>query len=893
MTDTSWERLKAAFAEALELEPAARASYLAEIARSDAELGSELAVLLEHHEDAPTFLEKPATEIGLGLVPPAPPPEDRIGPYRVERELASGGMGSVYLGERDDDLFDQRVAIKTVRADVASDFVERRFESEMRILAQLEHPNIARLLDGGVTSEGRLYFVMEYIDGEALNRYCTTKELGLEARLDLFGRVCEAVHFAHQNLVIHRDLKPSNVLVDERGDPKLLDFGIAKLVTGGSSRDPDVTQTEARFMSTGYASPEQVRHEALTTASDVYSLGVILYELLTGVRPHDIAGLSPADTERTLAEVAPKRPSIRAEGSTHGVPARALKGDLDTIVLKALHKDPGRRYPSAEALAVDLQRFRSGLPITARGDGLAYRASKFVRRHAWGVSVSALIALLIVAATVTVARQSVQVRQERDRAAVVSEVLVDVFGSADPRALGQREITARELLDRGVERVESRFTEDPITGADLLDVIAQAYQNVGEFDRAQSIMERSLEMRRAITPPPEADIGQSLNDLGNLALLQRRIEDAEPLLLESLAIRRSVLEAPHAELAQSLNNLGQLRLSTRDFEAADTLLGEALTMQRALYSEPDRDLAITLQASGLLHQIRGEFDEAEAFYEEAAGMQRAVLGAPHPDLAQTLNNLGLLRQTRGDFDGAEPLLRESLEMRQAMLGEDHPMIGIGLHNLALLVGERGDFDAALPLFERALALSEAGVGRAHPQTATVLNNLGGALSATGRLDEASTALEEALAIRQGSLPDGHPHLAFSYNAVGLLRLAQGRNVEARSYVDQAVGLRRGIAGGQHPDLAVSLDALGQIAMADEAWEEAAEHFDEALALRTQLLPSGHPHTSTTRVRLGVAQCRAGVGEASGNVEEGLATLAAALGSDHRLVGTLRAEAAAC
>lgn len=893
MTDTSWDRLKAAFAEALELDPESRAGYLADLRASDPDTGAELAVLLEHHDDAPTFLEKPATDIGLGLVPPAPPPEDRIGPYRVERELASGGMGSVYLGERDDDLFDQRVAIKTMRGDVASDFVERRFESEMRILAQLEHPNIARLLDGGVTPEGRLYFVMEYIDGETLSRYCTSKRLGLDARLELFGRVCEAVHFAHQNLVIHRDLKPSNVLVDERGEPKLLDFGIAKLVSEGSSSDPELTRTDARFMSTGYASPEQVRHEPLTTASDVYSLGVILYELLTGVRPHDTAGLSPADTERTITEVAPTRPSARTDGGAQGVQPRALRGDLDTIVLKALHKDPNRRYASAEAFAADVRRFRSGLPIAARGDGWGYRASKFVRRHAWGVSVSGLIAALIVTGTVIVARQSVEVRQERDRAAVVSEVLVDVFGSADPRALGQREITARELLDRGVERVESRFTDDPITGADLLDVIAQAYQNVGEFERAKAIMERSLEIRREITPPPQADIGQSLNDLGNLALLQRQIAEAEPLLLESLAIRRTVLEAPHAELAQSLNNVGQLRLSTRDFEAADTLLGEALAMQRELYSGPHRDLAITLQASGLLRQIRGEFDEAEAFYEEAAGMQRAVLGAPHPDLAQTLNNLGLLRQTRGDFDGAEPLLRESLEMRQTMLGEEHPMIGIGLHNLALLVGERGDAEAALPLFERALTLSDAAVGRAHPQTATVLNNWGGTLTDVGRLDEASAALEEALAIRQATLPEGHPHLAFSYNALGLLRLAQDRNDEARSMVDRAITARREVAGGLHPDLAVSLDARGRVAMEDQSWEEAASHFQEALALRLQLLPEGHPHTASTRVRLGIALCRSGDPEASNHVEAGLAALSEALGSEHTLVRGLDAEAAAC
>ncbi len=865
MSKVRWDRLKDLFAETLDLAPRERAARLDSLVVSEPELGRELAALLHHHDQATTFLEEPATDLGLALVPPAPPPEHHIGAYRVVSELGSGGMGSVYLAERDDELFDQKVAIKIVRPDMSSGVVQRRFEAEMRILAQLEHPNIARLLDGGITPEGRAYFVMEYVEGASLTKHCEEGRLDLNSRLMLFEAVCDAVQFAHQNLVIHRDLKPSNILVDGRGHPKLLDFGIAKLIPA-EALDVELTRTEGQFLTTGYASPEQIRREPLTTAADVYSLGVLLYELLTGSRPFDVSGMSPADTERTIVGERPTRPSVTASDQKTGVPARSLRGDLDTIVLKALRKEPGRRYASAQALAEDLRRFRTGLPISARADSWGYRTTKFLQRNRWGVAAATLVMATAAAGAMAVLHQSAQVREERDRAAAVSGVLVDIFRSSDPRALGQSEVTARELLDRGLERVDSRFSGDPATHAALLDVIGQAYQNVGEFAGAQRVMERSLSLRQELGGAATGDVAQSLNDLGNLALLRNDATTAEPLLIEALALRRQVFTAPHAELAQSLNNLGQLRLATRDFAGADTLLSAALAMQRTLYTKPHRDLAITLQARGLLHQIQGEFEEAEALYGEAVAMQREVLGNPHPDLAQTLNNLGLLLQTRGEFAAGEPLLRESLEMRESMLGSEHPMVGVGLHNLGRLLTEQGDPIAARPLLERALAVTEQTFGPEHPQTATVLNNLGDALRRAGLLDESNQALEASLRIRQTTLPAEHPHLAYSYHALGSLRFAQGRTAEADAYFDDAYDLRLRTVGESHPDLAATLHEQGVVAASGDRWERARERYERALGIREAALAPGHPHTTATRVGLGLALCR------TGRVSEGLAQL---------------------
>src|SRR5262245_45542230 len=439
MDAARWQRIQGVFHRVADCGPAERMAALLAACGSDADLREEVQRLLEADASADGFLEQRAIDSTGGEDVDDRRLPDRIGPYRVERSLGRGGMGAVYLAERDDAGFRQTVAIKVVRRGLDGDFILRRFETERQILAALEHPGIARLYDGGTTADGRPYFVMEYVRGQGLLAYCDSRGLAVGERLGLFRRICAAVQFAHQNLVVHRDLKPSNVIVTAEGEPKLLDFGLAKLLAPGSPDDSCTTMVTAlRLMTPEYASPEQVRGERVTTASDVYSLGVILYELLTGYRPYRLERHSTAELERAVLEQDPPAPSTAVRGretpsSTDGEagPTRALRkvgaprivpparlrrllrGDLDNIVLKALSKDPARRYASAAELADDLGRYLEGLPVRARPLGRAYRAAKFVRRHRVGMAAATAAAISLLAGFGVAMWQARQARAER------------------------------------------------------------------------------------------------------------------------------------------------------------------------------------------------------------------------------------------------------------------------------------------------------------------------------------------------------------------------------------------------------------------------------------------------------------------------------------------------
>ena len=859
MAPTDWSELKALFAEAVEFAAEERGAFLDRRCPPGSPLRDELEGLLHHHDTAGAFLEEPVRDLAARLVSSGSAGlPDRIGPFRIVREIGRGGMGTVYQGERDEGGFEQRVAIKVIRRGMDTEDVHRRFLSERRILARLEHPNIARLLDGGVTADGRPYFVMEYIEGVPLTEYLRRQSLGLRDRLCLFQSICQAVDYAHRNLVLHRDLKPSNILITRDGQPKLLDFGVAKLL--GSDDRPDTrTRPEGLYLTPAFASPEQARGEPLTTASDVYALGLLLFELLTGERPFAAGPTRSGDASRPLAREAP-RPSAVAStlGRAAPVPAHQMRGDLDVIVATALRPEPARRYESAHRLLADMERYFAGLPILARKDSIGYRGGKFVRRHRWGVGAATAAALALVAALAVFVAQSIRIAGERDKAQRVTALLVDLLQGSDPaEALGDT-LTARALLDRSSARIESELSGQPEVQAALLDVVGGLYHSLGLPDQAEPPLRQAVALRRAVLGPEHADVARSLNALGGVLDARGQFDEAEGLFEEALLIRRSRFRPPHAAIAESLNDLGQLLLFARqDFARAEPLLQEALEMRRRLFEPPHRDLAESVHNLALLEQLRGSYPEAADLYRESLAMRRTLFGETHPALLATLNNLALVLQAQGRYQEAEPLLRESLSLRRRLFGPSHPQVALALTNLGLSLRELGRLEEAEDLLRTGLGVAAAGFGPRHPRTATVMSNLADVLRDERELDEAETLYEQSLAIRREALGGDHPHVAFSLNGLGEIARMRGRLAISDSLHRAALELRRSRLGPDHPDVAQSLVGLARTEGDVGAWDDAEGHLREALRIRERALGGRHPATAEVEVELAELLLRMG------------------------------------
>jgi serine/threonine-protein kinase len=756
--------------------------------------------------DLPTF---DATLIRLPATVPELPPGRRVGPYRIESVLGCGGMGAVYLAVRDDSTYEKRVAIKVIRGALASPDAVERFKRERQILARLEHPNIARLLDGGATEDGLPYLVMEHIEGRPLHAYCDERRLDTRARLRLFLEVCAAVAYAHHNLIVHRDIKPGNILVTPSGVPRLLDFGIAKLV----DHDAPSRATEATSLAFTpfYASPEQVQGEPMTTATDVYSLGVLLYEMLTGHGPYRLGSVTPLEMMKAIVEQEAEPPSAAVDRTVRyatsdgrgravltpssvslvreGTPGRLrqrLRGDLDAILLTALRKEPSRRYATVEAFAEDIRRSLAGRPVHARPDRLLYRAGKFLRRNRWAVAAALTVVAAIAAGAASFVVQSRRVARERDRAERVSTFLIELFTFAAPGEAPSSSITAREVLDRGAERIEHDLQEQPEVRADLMETLANVYDRLGLFDRAvqfsrkalafrreaarrdpaalarslnvlgnilvdkgdlhgaEAAYREALERRRPLHGTNSAEVAESLNNLASVLDGQGRVEESARLLEESLAIKRKVLGPEDPRVATTLANLGVNRFKSGDLPGAEARMREALALQRKVLGDHHPDVAFTLQALGVLEDEQGRYAEAEATYREALARQRKVLGQEHPDVVTTLTNLGNTLAHAGRFAEAAAVLAEALPMSRKLFDADSTDIGAVLASLADVERRRGNLEEAEGRAREALALREKKLGPDHTDTAEGRVLLGEVLLDRGRLEEAQGLLERGL-----------------------------------------------------------------------------------------------------------------------------------------------------
>jgi serine/threonine-protein kinase len=788
--------------EALDLPPQERSSWIDRLSSEYEPLKPRLRRLLDDAlvlgtSSVLTLPKFPGLRETGG--PSSPTPRDagvEIGAYRLLRSLGEGGMGEVWLAERADGLVKRPVALKLPHQSWARAGLTERIARERDILAALTHPHIARLYDAGVAADGQPYLALEYIDGQPLDRYCASRSLSVRERLALFLQVVGAVSHAHSQLVIHRDLKPSNILVTEDGRVHLLDFGIAKLLEDDEGSDSLLTQVSGRVLTPQYASPEQVRGLRIGTASDVYSLGVILYELLTGVRPYVVEPRrSAAAIEDAILSADVERPSRRVSDAPT---RRALSGDLDWIVLKALAREPASRYPSAAAFGEDLERHLRNEPVLASPPSTGYRLRKFVRRHRVAVgAVTAVAAALIVAVAGTTvglvraqrAEAASRVAAERARTEAqtadrVSQFLVDMFDLAKPEEADGRPVTARDMLDRGISKIDSSLTQEPLVESRLRRSVGDAYSQLGEYPVARTQLERSVAAARAAGQQGETELVRALTLLGQL---QRRVDDttgAEQSLREALAL---------AERQQS----------------------------------PDPDhVGLVMNELALLLRTRNQ-DEALNLYRRVHALIVASKGPDHQDAGLLLTNIGALLTRMRRYQEARTTFEQALPILSAHLKDDDPRVGVLIGNLALAERQLGNLDRAIELQQRDLAIVTRVYGADHPNVAPTLINLARTNEDAGRYSEAIEQIQKALAILRQHFKPQHGLVITAENTRSLLLLKLGRVEESRALLESLVRLS--------PDSAEAEGALASSRIQLAHHERLSGNWSRALAMSAAVM----------------------------------------------------------
>ncbi len=846
-----WKQIEDLLDEALDLPESDRMAHVARRAGEDHTLRGAVEGLLIACGQ-PTRLPDPPAALAGSLLENLASGEreaerlTRVGPYRIVRELGQGGMGAVFLAERDDDQFRKQVAVKVLRRGLASEPMIRRFRHERQILATLDHPGIARLLDGGIAPDGTPYIVMEFVDGKPLDRHCAESASSIPERLRLMRDVAAAVQYAHEQLVVHRDLKPSNILVTPTGQIKLLDFGIAKLLDEDESRDlVPLTRTGMRVMTPEYASPEQVKGGRVTPATDVYALGVILFELLAGQRPYQLAGRGLGDIERIICETEPPRPSTAVintmgAGVSPDTARRRLRGDLDTIILKALRKDPARRYHSAAELLDDLRRYEEGRPVLARPDTVGYRARKFVGRHRYAVAGSVLLGALILGSAVRERSLRARAESEASTAAAAKEFLVGVFGASDPYDPSPergREVTALELLDRGSRVVDSTLTDDPPLQAEMLTVLGRVYSNLGMYDRSAPLLERSVALWSGM-PGHHAAVAESKTALGEAYLGQGKYTEAEPVLraaVESYRVVRRSHPVHEAALATSLDRLATTLQEQGNYDGARSLFEEGLAVRRALTPSAPTAISESLNNLGVLSWLSGNYAAAESLYAQAIAIDREALGPTHPKLAETIHNLAQAKQLLGQLDSAEVLFRESLALKRSVFEEAHPSITVHLNNLGQLLRERQKFAEAESLFRQAMALDRKLFGEEHPYVAASMVNLANALLDRGRFAESRAAYQQTLVIYRKLMGPEHTRVAFTLNGLAGTYFREGNPAAAEPYYRDAVAMYGRTLGPDHPftsavttGLAATLRERGTAEEAEALYRRVIGQFEAGL-----------------------------------------------------------------
>lgn len=817
MDGERWERIQSLFHAVVDLPTPEQHPFLETACGSDRDLLSEVEALLAEDARKESLLERDIANVAHDLLErsaPAAQPSEQFGPYRILRELGQGGMGVVYLAERTD--LGNLVAIKILRDAWVSAARRERFLSEQRTLARLNHPSIARLYDANTLPDGAPWFVMEYVEGVPLTEYCRARGCSIRQRLELLRLVCEAVLYAHQHAVIHRDLKPSNILVKSDGTARLLDFGIAKQIQDLDA-GVDQTRTGARLMTPAYAAPEQIRMEPAGVQTDVYALGVILYELLTGRLPFDLSDRTPGEAETIIAEQQPDKPSVAAKQS--GLATRggsAAWADLDVLCLSAMHKDPERRYRSVEALIRDLDHFLNSEPLEARPDSMSYRAGKFVRRNGRAVAGAgaALLAVVVLVifftARLAIARNTALAEAARTQR--VQRFITNLFEGGDKEAGPADSLRVVTLVDRGAQEARTLDAEPEIQ-AELYLTLGGIYQKLGKFDEADSLLRASGDKRKRLFGADSPQVAESLVALGLLRADQARWDEAEHLVRDGLAMDKRALARGNPAIARATLALGKVLAGRGDSNQAIKLLDEVVRLRSTPGTAP-ADLAAALTELANAHFYAGHYDESDALNKRALAIYRQVYGERHPLVAGALINLGSSQFDRGNYNEAARYERDALGIDEAWYRTDHPETASTETILGRALMFSNHYDEAVDLFQRALVIQEHVYGPVHPRVASALNELGGAALRRGQFDEAIARFSR---------------MAEIYKAV---------------YHDK------------HYLIGLALSNLASVYLQEKDYARAEELFREAIRRYSETLPPNHIFMGIARIKLGRTLARA-------------------------------------
>jgi serine/threonine-protein kinase len=804
MDSARWDRIQTLFHEAADLPERERDHFLQDACQGDEPLMANVLAMLREDSRGASLLDRDVANlaqriIGNGTLPAAP--VANFGPYRIVKPLGEGGMGVVYLAARDD--LGSLAAIKILRDAWLSPARRERFLSEQRTLAQLNHPSIARIYDADTLADGTPWFVMEYVDGLPLTEYCRRRQSSIPERLRSFRSVCEAVQHAHQHAIIHRDLKPSNILVKPDGTVRLLDFGIAKHL-GGLDQPVDRTLTGLSLMTPAYAAPEQVRNGPVGVYTDVYSLGVILYELLAGRLPFDLSNRTPAEAASVIVEGQPHKPSAGAQAAA----SKTAWADLDVLCLTAMHKDPERRYRSVEALIRDIDHYLNGEPLEARPDSLRYRLGKFERRNRRALTVAAVVltAILALVAVFTLRLAAARTRTlaEAARTQRIQRFMLNLFG--DQTAGPADDLRVVTLLDRGVE--EARILDrEPAVQAELYQTLGGLYQQLGKLDRADALLASALDRRRAIYGREHPEVAESLIALGLLRIRQARLDEAERLVREGFDMSRRLLPANDPAVAKATSALGKV----------------------------------------LEH--RGRYSQAITVLEEAIRLQSAH-GAAAPDLAESLTELANTQFYLGHYDISDSLNRRLLAMHRQMYGGRHPLVADDLINLSAIQYNLGHYPEAEAFARQALDIYQSWYGKDHPEVASSLTFLGQALGREERYNEAEEALRRALAIQERVYGPVHTQVALALNELANVEMKRGKLDEAEARFRRAVDIYRTVNGDRHYSVAIALSNLGGVYLERKQYARAEQLLREVIVRFTEALSANHLNTGVAQLRLG-------------------------------------------